>query len=129
MIDNPPEDPRKVPVYILKSDRDSTIAKGVYEHTYGSKLVQERELLPEKVIMVVGTTGRGKSTLINRMINHIFGVESSDEFRFQMIVEEDSLNGESVTKDITKYVVFKSELLFKLTIILTHQVLVILKEN
>ena len=122
VIDNAPEDSdhfhEKALVYRLKSDKgNTTIAEGVFECTYGSKLVQQRELLPEKVIMVVGTTGRGKSTLINRMINHIFGVESTDKFRFEMIVEEGSLNADRLTKNITKYVVFKSKLFFKLTII------------
>ena len=48
----------------------------------------------EKVIMIVGATGSGKTTLINSMINYIFGVEYEDEFRFKLKAE-DPTNKES----------------------------------
>ena len=67
--------------------------------------------------MVVGATGKGKSTLINRMVNHIFGIQCNDEFRFQLVVERDSLDQtKSQTKDINKYVICKSQLPYKLII-------------
>ena len=58
--------------------------------------------------MLVGATGKGKSTLINRMINHIFGVNYSDNFRFQLVVEKKTPQIKSQTKDITKYVIYLS---------------------
>jgi len=58
----------------------------------------------EKVFLVVGATGAGKSTLINGMVNYILGVEWKDDFRFKLITEDDKLSqADSQTKDITAY--------------------------
>ena len=64
----------------------------------------------EKVIMVLGATGTGKSTLINGMTNYLLGVEWGDEFRFKLIVDEvdqkvssDTAQAHSQTKWITAY--------------------------
>ena len=121
-LDDSPGDPDdcdrdKALIYRLMPDSKVEIAQGIFEQTYGSKLVQQKELLPEKAIILVGATGNGKSTFMNRMINHIFGVKCHDEFRFQIVVEGESSQTESQTTDITKYVVYKSHLLFKLIII------------
>ena len=56
-----------------------------------------------KVLMVVGATGAGKTTLINGMINYLFGVEWKDEFRFKLINEVVQSETKSVTKFITAY--------------------------
>ena len=56
-----------------------------------------------KVLMVVGATGAGKTTLINGMINYLFGVEWKDEFRFKLINEVVQSETKSVTKWITAY--------------------------
>lgn len=58
----------------------------------------------EKVFLVVGATGAGKSTLINGMVNYILGVEWKDDFRFKIITEDDKLSqADSQTSDITAY--------------------------
>ena len=64
----------------------------------------------EKVIMVLGATGAGKTTLINGMTNYLLGVEWEDEFRFKLIVDEgdtetssDTAQAHSQTKWITSY--------------------------
>ena len=61
----------------------------------------------EKVIMVLGATGAGKTTLINGMANYLFGVKWEDEFRFKVITDEetasDTAQAESQTKWITAY--------------------------
>ena len=73
---------------------------------------QKTELLCEKVLLLVGTQGQGKSTLINRMINHIFGVEYTNKFRFQLVDEK-----ETTTTCITKYTIYNSKLNFIVSII------------
>ena len=61
---------------------------------------------PGKVLMVVGGTGEGKTTLINAMVNYLFGVDWEDDFRFKMIVEEAAKDqSKSVTKWITAYTI------------------------
>ena len=61
---------------------------------------------PGKVLMVVGATGVGKTTLINAMVNYLFGVEWEDDFRFAMIVEEAAKDqSKSVTQWITAYTI------------------------
>ena len=71
--------------------------------------------------MMVGATGSGKTTTINAMLNFIIGVEFEDQFRLQLIEEEDAEDQtKSVTKCITAYTIhhqpgFKTD--YTLTII------------
>jgi len=77
--------------------------------------------VPEKVIMVVGATGAGKTTLINGMINHIFGVEWDDPYRFKLIHEDfGTSQGSSQTCAVTSYTIHHQECFtvpFTLTIV------------
>ena len=58
----------------------------------------------EKVLMVVGATGAGKSTLINGMVNYILGVQWKDDFRYKIVIEDDKASqANSQTKHITAY--------------------------
>ena len=76
---------------------------------------------PEKVLMVVGATGAGKTTLINGMINYIMGVEWKDNFRFKLIGDETTENqAHSQTQKITAYTIHQvkgSPVPYTLTII------------
>ena len=67
--------------------------------------------------MVVGGTGVGKTTLINRMINYIFGVNYSDPFRFKLIEETKLSTIQSQTTDIHKYSIHHKLFPYKLSII------------
>ena len=61
---------------------------------------------PERVILVVGGTGSGKSTLINAMYNYICGVEWEDNFRFKLIDEDNGKSqAHSQTEWVTAYVI------------------------
>ncbi|CAG0883262.1 unnamed protein product [Darwinula stevensoni] len=65
----------------------------------------------EKVIMLLGSIGTGKSTLINGIANYAYGVKWEDDFRFKLITEEgnESHQAQSPTKWITAYVLHKEE--------------------
>ena len=58
----------------------------------------------ERVLMIVGATGVGKTTLINGIANYIFGVRWNDTFRFKLIHNEGSKSqAHSQTDMITSY--------------------------
>ena len=76
---------------------------------------------PHKVLMLVGATGAGKTTLINGMANYILGVQWDDDFRFKLIDEPNSQDQtKSQTSCITAYTFYKekgSPLPYTLTVI------------
>ena len=59
----------------------------------------------EKVIMMVGATGSGKTTLINGLFNYIFDVKWKDSFRLKLIEENAPNQAESITKYISSYTI------------------------
>ena len=76
------------------------------------------------MIMLMGATGSGKSTLINAMVNYIIGVEWEDNFRFQMVDDQrervSKPQAHSQTAFITLYTINKEQdhtLPYTLTII------------
>ena len=76
---------------------DARIAK----FTFG----QSQAYRPEKVLMIIGATGAGKSTLINGVVNYIFGVKWEDQERLKLVYDEAKgrSQAESQTEWITAY--------------------------
>ena len=58
-------------------------AEGLYKYSIGKSSKK-----PEKVLMVLGATGAGKSTMINGMANYVMGVEFEDSFHFKVVTDE-----------------------------------------
>ena len=105
-----------VPVYELPVVEKIHGHLQISKHIYGTPTPGK----PEKIIMVVGETGSGKSTLINGMLNHILGVKFEDPFRFKLIIEESVPQTISQTQSITSYTFhhpYCAQLPFDLTII------------
>ncbi|CAH3036311.1 unnamed protein product, partial [Porites lobata] len=75
----------------------------------------------EKVLLLIGATGSGKSTLINGMANYIMGVKWEDDFRFQLVIDDPKVSkSRSQTQYITAYTFYPMEgsaLSSKLTVI------------
>ncbi|KAG8127295.1 hypothetical protein E2320_014222 [Naja naja] len=76
------------------------------EEEDADNLEKKNPEVPNKVILVMGATGCGKTTLINGMINYILGVQWEDNFRFKLIHEttQRSEMGSS-TLEVTAYMV------------------------
>ena len=66
-------------------------------------------LVDHKVIILMGATGCGKSTLINGMINFILGVQWEDKHRFRIVREVEAGSGRSQahsqTTTVTAYTI------------------------
>ena len=61
--------------------------------------------IPERVVLFVGGTGSGKTTMINGMFNYILGVDWDDDYRFKLIVENPESDAYSVTTYVTAYTI------------------------
>ncbi|CAL8316669.1 unnamed protein product [Gadus morhua 'NCC'] len=86
-------------VYTLPLEAQSEI-EGCKCFMFGKDLIGKKN----RTIMVLGATGAGKSTLVNRMINYILGVTGKDTFRF-MLVDEGPVKSQahSQTSEVTVY--------------------------
>ena len=94
----PPEDGKPavytLPLSLENEDSLSQLRKFVINlGEKGMQLHGKFQTVPEKVIMVVGSTGCGKTTTVNAMINHVLGVQWKDDFRLKMIDEMSSNQG------------------------------------
>ena len=116
----------------LKSDSQSNIYLAKHKVTFSDDTILlrkvqigndcEANIQQHKVVLLVGATGSGKSTLINAMFNYIVGVDFQDNFRLRLIDNtENTVNKRnSQTKWITSYTIPHRDgftIPFKLTII------------
>ena len=62
---------------------------------------KENKATTEKVIMLVGATGSGKSTMINAIFNYLFGIAWQDEYRLKLIPDE-TKPGQQVNQAISQ---------------------------
>ncbi|ROL52304.1 hypothetical protein DPX16_0455 [Anabarilius grahami] len=73
---------------------------------------------PHKIILMVGETGTGKTTLLNTMINYMLGVQREDKVWFQISDDQsDRTSAHSQTSKITVYGFYPQESKTDLTII------------
>ena len=103
----------KPPLELLKNGKSNTFSR--CQITGISKPMNTPT---EKVLLLVGATGAGKSTLINGMANYIMGVCWQDDFRFKVITDEgEKSQVYSQTSSITVYSFVGTQLPYKLTVI------------
>ena len=107
-------------VYQIKT-RPICLTRGyrnIAKMEYGTPVTPAK---PTRVLLIVGATGAGKSTLINAMVNYFLGVKWEHEFRLKLIHDEVSKSqAHSQTQMITAYTFYWREgspLNFNLTII------------
>ncbi|CAL8307673.1 unnamed protein product [Gadus morhua 'NCC'] len=62
-----------------------------------------------RTIMVIGGTGSGKTTLVNRMINYILGVTAEDTFRFKLDEGTAKSQAHSQTSEVNVYKLYHEE--------------------
>ncbi|CAG0886037.1 unnamed protein product [Darwinula stevensoni] len=89
----------------MKSDLQNRVQKQEIGHTIPGEGVG-------KVLMLVGATGAGKSTLIHGMVNYAYGVKWNDDFRFKLTGEDDRIVKSEVhsqTNWISAYVLTKQK--------------------
>ncbi|XP_051980841.1 uncharacterized protein LOC127642207 [Xyrauchen texanus] len=85
----------------------------VRKWTYGKRDTSKQN----KIVLLVGETGVGKTTLINTMVNYLLGVKFDDELWNEITEEEARDQSQSQTAEITMYEVFAMNSPVSLTII------------
>ena len=104
--------------YLLNTVKENLEEDGlVRRYTFGRNYHERRN----RTILMMGETGSGKSTLINRMLNYMLGVKWEDNIRFEITPEEVKRpQTQSQTKPITAYEILGLDELpvpFSLTVI------------
>ncbi|KAK7177196.1 hypothetical protein R3I93_001241 [Phoxinus phoxinus] len=100
--------------YCLHTERKVLDDHGkVRKWTYGKKDTSKTN----NIVLLVGETGAGKTTLINTMVNYLLGVKFEEELWYEITEEEARDQSESQTSEITMYEVCPLKSPISLTII------------
>ena len=93
---------------IYKPPMKSAFAEGrkdVAKYEVGTASPDEGES-PSYVVLLLGATGTGKSTLINGIANYVLGVRWEDSFRYKVIAEEQDVDqAHSQTQRVASYTI------------------------
>ena len=93
----------KLPLTRIMENKNLMIA----QYDIGKKCISNSR---NKVLMLIGASGVGKTTLINALVNYVFGVERSDNFRFKLIEEKlRKSQAHSQTRYITAYTIHQAQ--------------------
>uniref|UniRef100_A0A671RZT7 Uncharacterized LOC107681792 n=1 Tax=Sinocyclocheilus anshuiensis TaxID=1608454 RepID=A0A671RZT7_9TELE len=122
-MDSKPRFPPHIPTLIdqgppklfrLHTERKLLDENGkVRKWTYGEKDVRKQN----EIVLLLGETGVGKTTLVNTMVNYLLGVKFEDEIWYEITEETAGDQAESQTSEITVYEVFPVNSHMSLTII------------
>ncbi|XP_036845432.1 uncharacterized protein LOC110533276 [Oncorhynchus mykiss] len=104
-------------IHWLNLEKKFGVKESFDQYTFGRKVEQGNN----KVILLLGATGAGKTTLVNVMINYILGVKWEDYYRFKLIHEvTNKSQAESQTVVVTSYELYNQpgfQIPYSLTII------------
>ena len=103
--------------------KKTALKPAIYELTKTQKMISKQKKIAKyevgepiqrgkvKVLMVVGATGAGKTTLINGLANYMYGVQWEDDFRFVLFANEPTKKSQahSQTSWITAYTLYRGE--------------------
>ncbi|XP_021473030.2 uncharacterized protein LOC110533271 [Oncorhynchus mykiss] len=107
----------KPSIHWLNLEQKLSVSDSFDQYTFGRKVEQGNN----KVILLLGATGAGKTTLVNAMINYILGVKWEDCYRFKLIHEVTNRSqAESQTVVVTSYELYNQpgfQIPYSLTVI------------
>nr|CAH0102678.1 unnamed protein product [Daphnia galeata] len=94
-------------IYLLKADEKESPNQEFRWFDIGEP--SKGTISGHKIVILLGATGCGKSTIVNGIINYILGVEWNDPFRFCIINEAIQDEGLSQTTSVTAYTIHHME--------------------
>ncbi|KAJ8046972.1 hypothetical protein HOLleu_05831 [Holothuria leucospilota] len=92
-------------IYSLKGGSETFLneAKKIRKCEIGTEV---KDHFNEKVIMFVGETGSGKTTMINTIANYFLGIEWEDGKRYKLIGDREEEKKESQTRSNTEWITY-----------------------